>query len=106
MLGKSIHGSAKVIIEPLIKSWLDDTKWESSISFITNHDSFERLKQIGYPAGGYILKEMETGSIFLHWFPLLQDIFEIDPVEPGHRGFLPDMASDWVRWGRQTGKLL
>lgn len=81
------------------------TEHESSISAITRHEKFGEIVAMRDAAVRLILEDIKNGIVHLYAFPALKRITNSDPVAPEHRGYLPEMANAWVRWGEQSGKI-
>lgn len=85
----------------LVKAWKVATRTSSSSVAMAMHPAYQRIIGLGSPAIPLILRELqhETG----HWFWALKAITGSDPVPPGSRGKLREMAEAWLRWGNEEG---
>jgi hypothetical protein len=87
----------------LADQWHRETRFESSMTRLTNHQAYRRITAMGPAVVPILLRELETNPDW--WFTALSDITEDDPVEPRHAGDLEEMRNAWVRWGRERGYL-
>jgi hypothetical protein len=89
--------------ETLAKEWIADTGSLSLMAQKVMHPAYQRIIGMGQRVVPVLLRELEVRPN--HWFHALRSITGDDPVEPGHRGNLREMAAAWVEWGRLTGYL-
>ena len=85
----------------LTNDWQTATKYQSSVTAICSHPSYQRIIGMGHGALRFILRELERSPHL--WFWALKAITGVDPVPPEHRGRIALMASDWIAWGRKQG---
>lgn len=85
----------------LTNDWQAATKYQSSVTAICSHPSYQRIIGMGRSALPFILRDLERSPHL--WFWALKAITGIDPVPSDHRGKIALMASDWIAWGRQRG---
>jgi hypothetical protein len=96
---KSLHD----IFETRVDEWLEETQWQSSINFITRHRQFGELLEMGPQIIPFVLQRIASGDVHVHWFPLLKDLAAgEDPVPPHRRGYIQQMADEWLAWGRRN----
>jgi hypothetical protein len=105
MLAKSSEDSWRTRIDQKVSAWIADTQWYSSISSITRHPEFASLVEMRTKAIRFALERLDAGEVRVHWFPLLKRASGEDPVPPEKRGIVPEMATEWLRWGRKRGYL-
>ncbi len=80
----------------LAKIWREECAHLSSIREMVLHHAYQQIVGIGSSALPFILKELECKPD--HWFWALRSITGEDPVPPGHRGNVTQMAQDWLHW--------
>ncbi len=73
----------------------------SSMDEVAQHPAYRQIVEMGGHALPLILKELEQGSA--HWFCALHEITRENPVLPKHRGYIKEMAQDWLDWARRAG---
>ena len=104
--------SAKIIPQPvetleqrferLLESWDRETRFQLSTSRIIEHPAYQEMIALGAPAIPSLLRALEkTGNG--HLGPALAAITGVSPVPPEHRGKIREIATDWVRWGKENG---
>lgn len=81
--------------------WQTATKYQSSVTAICSHPSYQRIIGMGQVALPFILQELQQSPHL--WFWALKAITGDDPVPPEHRGRVALMAADWIAWARQRG---
>lgn len=90
--------------ERLAAKWKVESRFLSNTVQIAMLDSYQRIIGMGEPAVPLILEEMERDP--RQWFWALQAITEEDPVPPGSRGNVKEMAQAWIDWGHARGLLV
>ena len=105
LLRAALEESLRRLFDERVAIWLDETKWQSSMSSITSHRMFSELKDMKEDALKFTLQRMRSGEVHLHWFPLLLDLAGHDPVPRSSRGFVPEMTAAWLEWGADAGKI-
>jgi hypothetical protein len=106
VLLKTQEEALRRLFDERVSIWLEETKWQSSMSAITAHPMFAEIRGMKDDALRFALQRMRAGDIHLHWFPLLLDLAgDHDPVPPPRRGFIDDMVAAWLEWGEDEGKL-
>jgi len=83
----------------LADEWKTATEFESSITRIAMHPSYQRIIGMGAPAVPLILEDLARTHDA--WFWALQAITGEDPVSVEDRGVIHRMVSAWVEWGTQ-----
>lgn len=87
-------------IEELHEKWVEDIKFQSSVSAIVESYYYQRIIERGKDALEYILKDLaENMEEPDYWFPALKEITDADPVHKSSYGKVSEMAKDWVIWG-------
>lgn len=81
--------------------WQTATKYQSSVTAICSHPSYQRIIGMGQVALPFILRELQQSPHL--WFWALKAITGANPVPQDHRGRIALMAADWIAWGRQRG---
>jgi hypothetical protein len=85
----------------LARTWKQATSHSSSPAAIAMHPAYQRIIGMGPVAIPLILHELETEPHL--WFWALKAITGEDPVQPGQRGKIREMAQAWLRWGNEHG---
>ena len=73
----------------------------SSMDEVAQHPAYRQIVEMGDRALPLILRELDQGPA--HWFWALHEITRENPVLPNHRGYVKEMAQDWLNWARRTG---
>ena len=73
----------------------------SSVREIVLHPAYQQIIGMGPRVLPFILRELEHKPA--HWFWALRSIAQEDPVFPVHRGVVPEMTEDWLKWARRKG---
>jgi hypothetical protein len=81
----------------LAMEWKTDTEFESSITRIAMHPSYQRIVGMGPVVLPLILRDLEQTHDA--WFWALRAITGEDPISPEDRGVIHLMALAWVKWG-------
>lgn len=95
--------SDEALFRALAALWRRDTFNISSTSRMAMHPAYQRVIGMGSVAVPLILRELQERPDW--WFWALQAITGVDPVPPGWRGSLHEMAAAWLAWGREHGYL-
>jgi hypothetical protein len=85
----------------LAQQWESETRAMSSLTEIAMHPAYQKIIGMGKPAISLILRELERR--LNHWFWALEAITGVDPVPPESVGKIREMATIWLRWGREQG---
>jgi hypothetical protein len=94
---------------PFIRFLRLKSEWEiatahlSSVTEMSMHPTYQQIIGMGPVAIPFILAELRNRPG--HWFWALKAITGDDPVLPGHRGRIKQMAQDWLEWGKKQGYL-
>jgi len=81
----------------LTLEWKTETEFESSVTRIAMHPSYQRIIGMGPVALPLILRDLEDTHDA--WFWALRAITGEDPIAYEERGVIHLMALAWVRWG-------
>jgi hypothetical protein len=87
----------------LTKQWRDERDQKTSVSDMVMHPAYQQIIGMGREATPFILRELSQEVEPDHWFWALKAITGEDPVPPESRGKIFEMASAWLRWGREKG---
>jgi len=82
----------------LADEWSSDTQFESSLTAITNHPSYQKIISLGVEVVPLILSELAATP--RPWFAALREITGSDPVQAHERGNVVAMADSWLRWAQ------
>ena len=80
--------------------WLSETKYLSSISEIVNNKAHQEIISMGNIAIPLIFKDLRESNNF--WFYALKELTGENPVRPEHRGIIPAMKEDWLKWEEEN----
>ena len=83
----------------LKKQWEEDTAVLSSMSTMAAHPAYQEIISMGKDAIPFLLAELKREPA--HWFWALKAITGEDPVKPGQRGRMKEMAEAWLAWGKK-----
>ncbi len=84
------------------------TRWKqergplSSSALLAAHPAYQEIIALGPDVVPLLLAELELEPD--HWFRALHALTGADPVPPESRGKLREMATAWLRWGREQGR--
>jgi hypothetical protein len=87
--------------DALAQKWREETAPLSSSQAIASHPAYLEVISLGLAVVPLILRDMARDES--HWFAALRAITNENPVPPEHRGRIPLMVEDWLRWGRERG---
>ena len=87
----------------LAARWRQESSRLSTATAAAMLPTYQRIIGMGMRAVPYILGELAKQPD--HWFWALKAITNEDPVRNEHRGKVPQMAADWLAWGRSKGYL-
>jgi hypothetical protein len=82
-----------------LRSWKQDTQYESSLRRIVLHPGYQAIIGIGKAALPFILEELQRNGG--HWFWALHAITQEDPAREGDS--FEATAQAWLRWGQAHG---
>jgi len=85
----------------LVRQWKAERGPTSSVTKLARHPAYREIVNLGEAAVPLLLAELERQPD--HWFLALYEITGVDPVPRESRGRLKEMASAWLRWGREHG---
>lgn len=81
--------------------WHRETGYLSNLNKAYAHPAYQQILALGPPVIPILLRELESHPNWL--IGALWDLTGADPVPEEHRGRLPEMAADWIDWGRKNG---
>lgn len=84
-----------------LAKWHSETEFSSLLAEKRAHPAYRQIVDLGEEAIPLILKEIESSPSFV--FMALHDITGDDPIAVEHRGRVPLMIEDWLRWGSEHG---
>ena len=84
----------------LADRWEKDTLFLSRSDKTDQHPACREIISLGEPAVSLILERMTSQDG--HWFHILQEITNADPVEPRDYGNIAAMQQAWLQWGRDN----
>lgn len=87
----------------LAKQWRDERDQKTSVSDMVMHPAYQQIIGMGREAIPFILGELSRETEPDHWFWALKAITSEDPVPAESQGKIFEMASAWLRWGREKG---
>jgi hypothetical protein len=85
----------------LVAAWKADRGPSSFMADLVRHPAYQAVIALGPPAVPLLLRELEREPD--HWFAALRAITGVDPVSAASRGKLAEMATAWLKWGREQG---
>lgn len=83
----------------LAEQWRNETRFESSLTEITEHPAYQAIIELGDEVVHILLDELRRRREPELWFAALREITGVDPIRPDHWGNVRAMADDWLRWG-------
>ena len=92
--------AAQAKFDALATQWNDATAHLSSTTDRVLHPAYQAIVGMGDQAVPLLLNDLAAQPA--HWFWALSAITGADPVPANARGRVPEMASAWLRWGRQN----
>jgi hypothetical protein len=81
--------------------WHGETELSSLLAAKRDHPAYRQILDLGEEAIPLILREIQVRPSFI--FMALHDITGEDPIASEHRGRLPLMIEDWLKWGSKHG---
>lgn len=93
--------SAEERFQRLAETWRAERGPTSSVTEMAIHSAYQEIISMGWEAVPLLLRELERAPD--HWFWALRVITGVDPVPPGARGRIRDMANAWLRWAGEQG---
>ena len=75
---------------------IEDCMMVSSPTNIALHPSYQKIIGMGEEVLPLLLKKLDETPIF--WFWALEAITGINPIPKSHRGNIPKMVKDWIKW--------
>lgn len=83
----------------LAEQWRAATRFQSSLSTITQHPAYQAVIALGDEVVPVLLAQLYRRPE--PWFSALKAITGTDPVRPDQRGNMRAMTDAWLRWGRE-----
>jgi hypothetical protein len=83
----------------LAQAWRAAVGPTSSLTQMAMHPAYQQIIGMGRDAIPLLLRELEREPD--HWFWALKAITGVDPVDPGLKGRLDEMAGAWLKWGKE-----
>ena len=68
---------------------------------LAEHPAYQQIIRLGPDVVPLILRELERETD--HWFRALHALTGAEPVPSASCGKLREMATAWLRWGREQG---
>src|SRR5262245_22566591 len=87
--------------QDLALSWKRDRGPFSPSTRLTEHPAYQQIISMGPEIVPLLLRELERQPD--HWFRALAVLTGANPVPDESRGTLREMATAWLRWGREQG---
>lgn len=88
-------------IDKLLYDLTDETLFESSTVRTMDNPNFKRLCRIKEGVVENILRRLHADDVEISYFLLLSVITNHSPVSVEHRGNVPEMTKDWIKWGME-----
>src|SRR5436190_14520161 len=85
--------------ERLAAEWKQKSLHISNTAQMAMLGPYQRIIGMGWPAVPLILEELRRDPD--QWFWALEAITEQNPVSPEAAGIVPQMAKDWMEWGKR-----
>ncbi len=92
------------IFMELAATWKSDTIFESSVTALVGHPSYQRIIGLGSQVVPLLLLSLKHEPD--HWFPALSALTGANPVPLADQGNVCKMAEAWLLWGRERGIVL
>lgn len=86
----------------LLRSWREQTAYESSSTAITGHHAYQELMALGPGALPFLLRDLSQTRDG-HLSKALTTITGAHPVPPDDRGNVRKVADAWLRWAGESG---
>jgi hypothetical protein len=83
----------------LMATWKTETCFLSNINEKCAHPAYQEIIEMGRDVVPLILEELKREPD--HWFAALRKLTGENPVPPGARGKLKDMALAWLEWANK-----
>jgi hypothetical protein len=91
------------VVVQLAKQWMDERPRGSEIHEMVKTPSYQAIIVLGYRAVRPLLLMLQQNPD--HWFYALHEITGENPVPIESEGRLIEMASAWIKWGKEHGYL-
>ena len=86
----------KINFDNYKNQWLKDIKYESNPIKISSHWAYCEIIKMGKNVLPFILTDLKENNNF--WFEALNQITHENPVCKEHRGSIPEMVNDWLKF--------
>ncbi|MFM9909955.1 MAG: hypothetical protein ACKVOW_11425 [Chitinophagaceae bacterium] len=80
--------------------WKNETVFSSSISEITNNAAYRYIIGLGQEVLPFIINDFKANDN--HWFYALEAITGQNPINDNHKGIVPLMKADWLKWAKEN----
>ena len=85
----------------LVATWKRERGPHSSSARLAEHPAYQQIIGMGSEVIPLLLRELEREPD--HWFRALHALTDANPVPAESRGNIKEMATAWLRWGREQG---
>jgi len=106
LIANQVSQHLEQTFQRLKRDWLEERSLVTSLSRTSAMcDSYQRIIGLGPQVIPLILRELTSEAEPDDWFWALAALTWANPVPPGSRGNLREMAKAWLTWGREHGYL-
>lgn len=95
---------AKKEFANLASQWTQDVEGMSSTVEMAKHPAYQKIVSMGQAVVPFLLEDLRQNPIY--WLPALRQITQENPVQPGQRGKIKQMAEAWLNWGKEKGYIV
>jgi len=95
------QGLAQVAFDELAATFIRQTAALSSTHAVRATSAYKSIQSLGWRVVPSILGRIAASYESPHWFPLLEDITQDDPVTDNDVGNVVAMTMAWVHWGKK-----
>jgi len=85
----------------LVAAWKRERGPHSSSARLAEHPAYQQIIHMGPEVVPLLLRELEREPD--HWFRALHALTGANPAPAPSSGKIPEMATAWLRWGREQG---
>ena len=82
--------------------WRAETIFSSSTSDIINNAAYRSIVGLGPEVLPFIFDDLRRTNA--HWFYALESLTGQNPIPNEHRGIIPLMTKDWLRWADENNQ--
>ena len=100
------QGLAPIAFEELAEIFINQTAALSSTHAARAASAYKAIQSLGWRVVPSILRRISDSYESPHWFPLLEDITQDDPVAADEVGDVVAMTRAWLRWWGQQLQVL